>query len=431
MNRHEAADVYGALEEEVTAAAADLAALATEAAQLARAAQAEQREVAGALAAVYLPRLDAEALARAARWTGYQGFTRRDPIRAMAHEEARLKAELAKVLGDVRYVEREARVGPAGSLTRSLAEAKDFLAPWQLECERFEHLEGFLELLEVRYDTPEFEERWWQAGYWRHWAAGDRICDALGLGDFGDEVLPAWERVRAPRDQWKAEVERLQGEVVAIHELVRRHDQLRDRLTHLGEIYLDECHQQLGEHLVVADPSMLEIWAGGEPPLGEAERRAVVVALKRLAGLTAKLDSYRQVGEGWARAEAARLETQAAAFTAKRARLLRNPRKLNLATDDPPFHVRDKLARVRVRREKAGHTLRRVHAFDRYERFSLADDPALWWLLFSDHRAPPVWMPEYRDWYGRHPDVSMQPPEPDPVDPLVGHHQHAAAGDVS
>src|SRR5258705_12208210 len=49
------------------------------------------------LAAVYLPALTDEAFARAARLTGFQGFDRRDPRAALAHERKVLQATLAKI----------------------------------------------------------------------------------------------------------------------------------------------------------------------------------------------------------------------------------------------------------------------------------------------------------------------------------------------
>src|SRR5262245_56317040 len=49
------------------------------------------------LAAIYLPALTDEALARAAKLTGFQGFDRRDPRVAMAQEKKVLQAQVAQL----------------------------------------------------------------------------------------------------------------------------------------------------------------------------------------------------------------------------------------------------------------------------------------------------------------------------------------------
>lgn len=435
MNRRDAAGVYQRLAAETQQVASELEALAAEATRAVEATRSERDRVAGELATVYLPSLTPEALTLAGQWTGYRGFTRRDPLKAMVHEGARLKSELAQVLAHPSYRDRAALVGPQGSLTRSLAEAKEFLAPWQVECDRFERLEGFLELITLHYDTPEFEERWWQPSYWRHWSAGDRICDTLGMADFGDEVRPAYEKVAAPRDQWKAEVARFEGEIGAVHALVQRHDRLADRLTHLGDIYLAECQHQLAEHLRLADPAMLELWSRGEPPIPEDQRRGVVALLKALSGLAAKIDAQTQVGDGWAQIQAQTLKQTAGQFHAKAAKLLRNPRKLGMETSAPPVQWREKLARMSARTGKARSTLVRVRRYSEYDRFSLQNDPAMWWLLFADHSPPPVWLPVWHTWHTTHHGVTLHLDDDAQEErgrrALSGVGAHEAHGDVS
>jgi hypothetical protein len=427
MNRHEASSAYGELAEGIDEVVGEYQQLAVEAYAAREATEAERALVAKALAGAYLPALTPEALADAARWTGFQRFSRRDPIAAMAHEEVRLRHDLATIEGSEAYRRRDALVGLGGELVRNVEEAREFLAPWVVECERFEHLEGFLELVEIRYDTPEFAERWWQQSYWRHWSAGDKICEALDMADFGDDVLPAYARVREPRDQWLAAVATAEGRVNALHELVRRRDGIVERLLHLGEIYLDECHDQLAAHLVHADPAMLELWARGEPPLSETTRREVVLHLQRLSGLAAKFDAYGQMGAAWVPAQIRALEDTGARFRMKSEKYARPSRKLEVG--DVPLEWNDKLLRHKERVQKARGSVDRLRRFDDYDRFDLSNDPALWWLLFADHHAPPVFYPGYRAWYERNPGCSVILSGEEPV--LSAHHHHAAMGDVS
>ena len=241
------------------------------------------------LAMVYLPMLDAAALQRAEQVTGFRGFSRRDPIRAMENERHRLEALVAQIAASEPYQRREFLVGPVGSYTRALAEAQDLLAPWEKECERFEGLADFLTLYELGYDTPRYSVRWWDATYWRYWARGDAICEALKLDDFGDDVLPAYEKVRAPRDQWREQVATAQAKVDGVHALVQRHDQSVARLQQLPQIYLAESQKMLAAHLELADPVLLAQWAG--------EDRGILISLRKISGLQAKMDFLRDASE--------------------------------------------------------------------------------------------------------------------------------------
>ena len=130
----------------------------------------------------------------------------------MAQEKKVLQAQLAQLDADSRYQRRETLVGPAGTLQQELEASREALEPpLQTACDRFESQLEFTDLLEVGYDTPSFKEHWWNAGYWHHWAVGDRICKALGMKHFGDDVIPAYKAVAEPRDTMRADVKRLRG----------------------------------------------------------------------------------------------------------------------------------------------------------------------------------------------------------------------------
>lgn len=411
MLGHEAAKVYAGAE---AAARAEIEALDAWMGEL----QAElatveaEREAAGReLAAIYLPSLDPAAIAQVARITGFRGFLQRDPLQAMAREHAKLTAAVQRLDADPEYAGRDGLVGPGGRFVAKLEEARDFYTSWQAECARFESLEGFEELIRIGYDTPAFAERWWEPAYWRHWAAGDRICEALGLADFGDDVLPAWKKVADPRDQWKREADRWDGEVGRIHDLVREHDQAVDRLQRLPEIYLEEARAVLGRHLADADTALLASWAEGSPGNPEAlppdEQRAITLLLKRISGLGAKREALAEMRTRWALPTREQLAGTAATFALK-ARKYAYGKKALATVTTVPLDFPDKVARIRQRRTKAAEAGRRVVAFTTYERFHLDNDDALWWLLFTDGRPPGAWCPGFHDWYRQHPQVAVR-----------------------
>ncbi|HMV69341.1 MAG TPA: hypothetical protein PKA64_21040 [Myxococcota bacterium] len=355
-------------------------------------------EAAGSLAAVFVPSLDAGALAEAERRTGFRGYSRFDPIKAMEREDQRLRAEIDAVRADERFQRREHLVGPYGEVTRRLEEARSMLEPWERECQAFEQLDGFAELLEVGYDTPEFSVRWWEARYWRIWATGDRICALLGMADFGDDVLPAYLKVREPRDRWRARVEEVMAEVRSLHDLVQRHDQAVTRLGGLAGIYLDECRAALARHLETADPALIESW--------NPDDRAVVLGVRRLAGCRAKVDLTDQLIAG-VQALDAQLQRERAKAMRKSAKFSR-PKNYNVdwgPSMRPSGTAR--LGKVGQAREKLREAAARIERYQDYERFDLQqNDPALWFAEMTGRRPSPL-CSELRDWYDRNPDACV------------------------
>lgn len=354
-----------------------------------------------ALSEAYLLELSHDGLGRVERLTGYRGFTRRDPLKAMAHEEQVLRRTIATIEADERYVRRQYLVGPNGSLTRELDEARGMLEPWQAECARFEDLDDFLELVEIKYDTDQFAETWWQAKYWKHWAAGDRICAELGLDDFGDDVLPAYHKVREPRDRWLAEVRRVEAEIDEVHGLVQRRDQAEARIPQLPALYLDSCHEQLAEFFGTADLGLLEEWleqeAGGD--------RGVQQVLRRCAGLGAKVRFLDELIAG-ATQQVEAYEGRAAKYQRKIIKYQRSKYYNQRFTErqmDPRFQV--KREKYRAQPGKLAKQAVRVIDFEDYSSFDLQNDPELWWVTMVRKR-PSRFTPQLQSWYARNPDAA-------------------------
>lgn len=383
----------------------------------------ERIALCAALAAVYLPALTEDALADAERRTGTRVFSQRKPLDVLPREANKLQGQLVRLEADERWSRREALVGPHGEWTRQLAEAKDLADPWERDCARFEALEGFLELVEVRYDTPAFEERWWQPSYWRHWALGDAICEALGLADFGDDVLPAYEKARKPREKWRREIARIEGNIAEIHAHVQERDLVAWRLANLPDIYLEECRVLLTKHLERADIGLLATWAEGD--------RGVTVQLKRLSGLAAKREYLDEMRAAWVRPgrETACIARQK--FTAKATKLSR-PKKARVQVT-VPTDFEEKYAAREARREKARALARRIRRFDAYDRFDLAQPHETWWLHMTDQRRPGVFTPQLAHWYDRNPSVVLValPDEGATERALAATEALALAGDVS
>jgi hypothetical protein len=379
------------------------------------------------LAAIYLPALTDEALARAAKLTGFQGFDRRDPRVAMAQEKKVLQAQLVQLDADPRYQKRDTLVGPAGTLQQELDSSREALAPLQEACEKFETQLGFQELLDVGYDTPSFKEHWWNAGYWHHWAAGDRICKALGMKDFGDDVIPAYKAVAEPRDTMRADVTRLEAEIDAVHSTVQARDQAADRLGRLDEIYLESAQGFLGEHLAHADLALLEQWIGSEP-----EARAVQQGLRRLAGVQAKRKIVEEIARQGVPQVVSDLQQRQQKAMQKASKFQRPKYAYSsfpASSIDP--NQQAKLDALAAQNTKLQSRLDSLVAYDDYSRFTLTNDYPLWWMYFFGSPPHRYYTPWLYDYYQRNPGLAVIEDttylDPDPAD-AVG--AALAAGDL-
>lgn len=423
MRGYDARQVFGQWQQYAAAQAQQYSQLRDEVSVAIDEVRGERTAVAGELAVVYVPELSESALAAAERRTGFRGFSRRNPIQAMPRELTKLSQLLASLEADERWQKRESLVGPYGSLSRQVEEARSHLEPWVAECQVFEVHEGFLELIEIGYDTPDFAERWWQPAYWRHWAAGDRITEALGKADFGDEVLPAYLAAREKRDGWRAQVEAIEARVAAVHDLVRRRDETLWRRDHLPEIYLEEARKLIADHLDRADVQLLAQWA--------EEDRGILVLLKRLSGLRAKEDVLVDLRDRWVGTQAQSLQAAADKWGLKATKLMR-PKKAAMDVLMPEG-VEEKLRAHDARVVKARGFVHRVRGFRDYDRYDLGQPPETWYLHFSGNRRPTALTPQYVAWYDRHPDVVVvtDPSWESERVPLELGNDLAAAGDVS
>jgi hypothetical protein len=355
------------------------------------------------LAAIYVPALDDASLERAAKLTGFQGFARRDPRVAMAQEKKVLQAQLVQLDADPRYQKRDTLVGSAGTLQQELDASREALEPLQTACDKFESQLGFAELLEVGYDTPNFKEHWWNAGYWHHWAAGDRICKALGMKDFGDDVIPAYKAVAEPRDTMRADVQRLDAEIDAVHAAVEARDRAADRLAHLDELYLESAQGFLGEHLAHADLALLEQWIANEP-----EARAVQQGLRRLAGVQAKRKIVEEIARQGVPQVMTDLQDRRQKALQKQSKFLR-PKYAYSSFDDATLATNQqaKLDALAAQNLKLRSRLDNLVGYDDYNRFTLTNDWPLWWLYFFDSAPNRYYTPYLFDYYQRNPGISV------------------------
>ncbi len=371
----------------------------TEQCQTARDAIEEELRVALlGLAALYLPQLDPESLQRCAELSGFRGFERRDPIAAREHERKVLESTVRTREADPRFVNRDRLVGDRGELTTALTGAREALATAQAPCDRFELQETFLELIANFYDTPQFTIPWYRADYWRMWAAGDRICRALGLDDFGDDVLPAYRRVAEPRDLYRGEVMRLESEVNGVHAIVKERDDALARLQQLDQLYLDQSWGYLAEHLGFADLGLLHEWASRAEPAWTA---AIHGGLRRVAGVRAKVGYVDEIVHGTGELQE-QLDARISKYNRKIAKLDRGKYVSDdeVRADSLPL----KADAMRAQADKTQQRLDRLVAARNYDDFDPMWERERWWWHLT--QSPPTRLCGHtRSWYDAHPDV--------------------------
>lgn len=356
-----------------------------------------------ALATAYLPTLVPTALERAERLTGFRGFSRRDPFKAMEQRRVTLEKAVARIAADERYQRRVGLVGAGGELSEKLKESREMAAPFEAECARFEGQPLFKELMDAFYDSPQFTYSWWQGEYWKLWAAGDRICAALGMNDFGDDVRPAYQAALKERTFWYGEIDRIQGLIADVHGLVEEHDRSLATLPRLGEVILEECWGVLADFFAQADEALLAAWLAKEPADDGGYTRPIEVALKRAAGLAAKQRFATELRDG--------IKQLVAELTQRRMRLytrlhkLENSSKMRNRPVLPSYVDADfepKRVKLEAQLGKVRSLIEKLLRNEKFDRFELSDNPSLWWAHFTGG-APPRLMPKLRVWYERNP----------------------------
>ncbi len=357
-------------------------------------------EARATLALAYLAVVEKAALERTEKLTGYRGFSRRDPLKAMNRERQVLQRTIAEVEQDERYRKRAILTGPGGALTEGVQEARDMLAPWETDCGRFESLQGFMDLLDLGYDTPEFELEFWQPSYWAVWANGDAICEALGMDDFGDDVLPAYKRVAGHRAIWQQQLTEAEQKVRDVHDLTQRRDQAEARIPRLPEIYLEQCHKQLAAYFADADLSLLEMWLRAEA--GEPDR-GVLMALRRAAGAAAKVTFVQELlDEG--------VRPALRGFRERKGKYVRKARKyqrgkyhgMSFSERDMDQGFQAKRSKYTQRPAKIRRLVRRIAEYEAYSRFDLSNNDDEAWFIEMTRKSPPSLLPKTRRWYEQH-----------------------------
>ena len=160
----------------------------------------------------------------------------------------------------------------------------------------------------------------------------------------------------------------------------------------------------LARHIGMADPGLLAQWAG--------EDRGLIMALRKLGGLQAKIDFLNDAIESGLAQFIADLQTRQSKYRRKVAKYKRSKHYYRTIPErelDRKFPT--KLDKYYARCEKLELLSGRVVAYERYERFELNNPPELWFHEFTGGKSPSRLTPSLRRWYASNPG---QAPPRDP-----------------
>jgi len=346
------------------------------------------------LATLYLEELSAEAFQRVSAVAGYRAFLKKSPIVAMEREKEQLAKRIHQIQESSMYIKRKIHLI---QYQKEYEEHRGFWLVFNDNCKKFEDLPRFRQLIEHKYDTPEFDLSWWQPLYWTLWSAGDAVCEALGVPDFGDDVLPAYQKEADERAKWQQHMEEAKGKVDAIHQLVQEHDQSTDRLTHIADIYLKNCQTLLQKHLLLADIPLLENWRQQHA----RDDNALQLALRKVEGLKNKKRFLDLIEREFIEVKIKDIQERKRKYNRKIIKFQRpKNRNKSFGTRDRDQKFANKHRKMIEKQHKLNKLVDRIDAYDDYDRFSLENDPNFWWQEMTG-KSPSTITPSLQIWHSR------------------------------
>jgi hypothetical protein len=223
----------------------------------------------------------------------------------------------------------------------------------------------------------------------------------LGVGDFGDDVLPAYEEILTRRQQWRDVVSTIQGNIDAVHALVQEHDRCLAEIPTLPARILAQSQEGLAEHLMHADVALLQDWLGVPPD------RAIQLALRRATGVSAKLAFLDEAADKGLDGFLKEIRERSRKYARKLQKVGRSKnRGVQFGPEAQDLKFGLKVPKYRAEHLKLRNQLDRMMAFEEYDSFSLDQDPELWWWHMTG-KSPSRYLPSTRRYYQRIPKTRL------------------------
>jgi hypothetical protein len=331
--------------------------------------------------------------------TTLQALVTRIPVTALspaAVAERRTKM-LTDAQGRLKNLLADGRVHNATALVNAIeikcAELDDNIAPLQASVTLLEDEQMFHELLTWRYGTAEYDVKFWQVSYYRHWKHGDILVEKhgprLNKTDFGGIVALYVDEKHALRTL-HAERAKLVEEHKQISSLLKQLQETQALLADVDSVLLKNARTRLKEYLrVLPDKDLFRVLQSDD---------AATLAYKRVVGISKKQHYLDALNSEQVKASIAELDASEQKLRRNLTKLYRpkNAARVYTAADVSAMAGPDRSAKWHKRREhyEAARTV--VVGFHHYDRYDPMRD-WLWWDLMSDGRIDGNFISEVRD----------------------------------
>lgn len=346
------------------------------------------------LTAVMLPALDTSSLERAAQLSGYTPLVQDSPLVRMAEEEKRLRARVAQIESEYRFIHRGYLRDPrGGKLVLELAEIVQAQLPSKQILDACDHPRLAL-LLASGYGTEAYSTPFWRLSYYADWEAGDEVLERFpGVEDFAT-VREQYLRAHDTFFTLEESASQIRAELAAVEALEREHEEHTRALSSLPERHLAASRQALGRHVLECGQAVRARFAA-EP--------SVAMLAARAYGLTAKLHYLERLAE--AQLVPLRATLNEAISRAERdASKFRRPKRVYRPVDPAAFQHRfrsktERYQKAHMRFVRASDT---IYVFDRYDRWDHSDE-FLWWDAMTEGELDGGEIPEVAEHHRRYP----------------------------
>lgn len=330
------------------------------------------------LAATVVPILDGTGLDQVAQALHLRAIGAAQVRARLQTTHQQLADRLRRAEQNPLYVEREGALNAAAIQKAELTSA---YAPLLESTGALEAEPLFVELVDQRYDTPDYAVKFWQVSYYRHWKHGDLIVEKHGAR-YGVETFGAlavkYLAEREARDTLHAQLRGVREQTRAIGHAINDVDTLRQQLQDVPATVLTDTRRRVREHLKDLPEAEVFKLLQHSP--------ASTLAYKRVIGLQKQMDYLRELARE-TRAPIQALRTQSNKLHRKAAKMMRTKnysRTFSRHEVDRTVGV-DKSASWAKRRQRLHETRTRVVEFHHYDRYDPMRD-LLWWDYMSDGR---------------------------------------------
>jgi hypothetical protein len=359
------------------------------------------------IVALYLPNLSPETIGAVNRLTGFRAFEVKSPADDLVTRRDELSNRVAEIERDPLYVNRQKLTDPvAGDLTLEKERLTGEKGLLDQSVGRFEGADGFLDLINRGYDTPDYKQSKFSLQYYRDWKRGDEIEDTFKPVEEAEEpaarpsfndLAYQYRQVKEAAETYRLDIERVEKEIASVERLVAEREEALKSLSTLPEDTLAESQKRLMEHVEHADRADLAERGRG--------REDLLSALKHLEGLEKKIEYLEALTRQYVDSDAEALLDRITGLEKKVQKYSRpKNRSARIPAAEADRWLKDPTPKVRERwgRYRTAHT--RVYSFNRYDDYDFFSN-YLWWDVMTDGELDGNFINEVSDYRAEHPET--------------------------